>query len=89
MSYGSAELRRLARWRHSADLDENVESVKLIPMLDEASVFDPPDLDRAHGDGVARSGIAEIVTAPDLGKEVAEFDQDRSMLKSLSFSLLG
>jgi hypothetical protein len=31
-------------------------------MFDEASVIDPLDVDRAHGKGVARYGIAEEVS---------------------------
>ena len=31
-------------------------------MLDEASVLDPPDVDRAHGEGIARRGVAEKVS---------------------------
>jgi hypothetical protein len=43
-------------------LDEGVECIEFVPVLDEASVFDPPDVDRAHGEGVARRGIAKEVS---------------------------
>jgi hypothetical protein len=36
----------LARRRHGADLDEDIEGVELVPMLDEASVLDRPDVGR-------------------------------------------
>jgi hypothetical protein len=43
-------------------LDEEVECIEFVPVLDEASILDPPDVDRAHGEGVARRGIAKEVS---------------------------
>src|SRR6516165_3897369 len=56
---GLAALRRLAKRRHRADLAEDVECVELVPVLDEAPVLDPPDVDRAHGKGIPGRGIAK------------------------------
>src|SRR5208282_1951238 len=61
LAAGSAALRRLAKRRHGADLAEDVECVELVPVHDKTSVLDEPDIDRAHGKGVARRGIAEEV----------------------------
>src|SRR5215813_8603398 len=55
-------LRRLAKRRHSTDLAEDVECVELVPVLDEAPVLDPPDVDRAHGKGIPGRGIAKKVS---------------------------
>jgi hypothetical protein len=49
-------------WRHGTDLNEDVKRVELVPMLDEASVLDPPDVDRTHGEGIACAGVAEEVS---------------------------
>src|SRR6478609_1397577 len=57
----SAASGRPAKRRYGADLGENVEGVELVPVLDEASVLHPPDIDRAHGEGSTRRGIAEEV----------------------------
>jgi hypothetical protein len=35
--------------------------VELVPVLDKTSVLDQPDIDRAHGKGVARRGMAEEI----------------------------
>ena len=36
----------MSRWRHGADLDKDVDGVELVPILYEASILDPPDVDR-------------------------------------------
>jgi hypothetical protein len=38
------------------------QGVQLVPMLDEASFLDPPDVDRAHGEGITGRGVAEEVS---------------------------
>src|SRR5215471_9222383 len=59
LASGLAALRRLAKRRHGTDLAEDVERVELVPVLDEAPVLDPPDVDRAHGKGIPGRGIAK------------------------------
>src|SRR5215470_1686196 len=59
LASGLAALRRLAKRRHGTDLAEDVECVELVPVLDEAPVLDPPDIDRAHGKGIPGRRIAK------------------------------
>jgi len=59
LASGLAALQRLAKRRHRTDLAEDVECVELVPVLDEAPVLDPSDVDRAHGKGIPGRGIAK------------------------------
>jgi hypothetical protein len=33
---------------HGADLEEGLQGIEFVPMLDEAAIGNPPDVDRAH-----------------------------------------
>src|SRR5215813_2917031 len=59
LASGLTALRRLAKRRQGTNLAEDVECIELVPVLDEAPVLDPPDIDRAHGKGIPGCGITK------------------------------